>query len=138
MFNIDAQYEVSKQTRSEAGKNKIIIKRISNINKLIINQICCRILQKSTKFYWIKILNWKKNITWPKKTHLATAKNFVLHHSLKINKRGGPSKLLLENGNVLKKSSKKYLISFSFPFNTNIPENVKHHSHQMHLLVYLF
>ena len=51
MFNIDAQYEVSKQTRSEAGKNKIIIKRISNINKLIINQICCRILQKSTKFY---------------------------------------------------------------------------------------
>ena len=37
----------------------------------------------------------------------------------------------------LKKTAKKYLIPFSFPFNTNIPENIKHHSHQMHLLVYL-
>ena len=27
------------------------------------------------------------------KTHLATEKIFVLHHSLKINKRGGPIKL---------------------------------------------
>ena len=42
-----------------------------------------------------------------KKTHLATAKNFVLHHSLKIDKRGGPSKLHLENGNVFKKKQPK-------------------------------
>ena len=30
MFSIDAQL-VSKQTRSEASKNKVIIKRVSNI-----------------------------------------------------------------------------------------------------------
>ena len=29
-----------------------------------------------------------------KKTYLATEERFVLHHSLKINKRGGPNKLL--------------------------------------------
>ena len=28
-----------------------------------------------------------------KKTHLVTEKNFVLHHTLKINKRGDPNKL---------------------------------------------
>ena len=28
-----------------------------------------------------------------KKTHVVTEKNFVLHHTLKINKRGDPSKL---------------------------------------------
>ena len=31
MFNIDAQ-SLSKQTRSEASKNKVIIKRVSNIS----------------------------------------------------------------------------------------------------------
>ena len=32
MFNIDAHLKVSKQTRSEASKNKVIIKRVSNIS----------------------------------------------------------------------------------------------------------
>ena len=32
MFNIDAQSKVGKQTRSEASKNKEIIKRVSNIS----------------------------------------------------------------------------------------------------------
>ena len=31
-FNIDAQIKVSKQIGSEASKNKIIIKRVSNIS----------------------------------------------------------------------------------------------------------
>ena len=34
MFNTDALSKVSKQTRSEASKNKVMIKRVSNINKL--------------------------------------------------------------------------------------------------------
>ena len=33
MFNIDAQ-SLSEQTRSEASKNKVIIKSIKHINKL--------------------------------------------------------------------------------------------------------
>ena len=45
--------KVSKQTRSEASKNKLITKRASNINKLgksksIISQIGFQKLQKST------------------------------------------------------------------------------------------
>ena len=54
-----------------------------------------------------KNIKLKEKYYMTKKTHLATAKNFVLHHSLKINKRGGPSKLHLENGNVFKKNSQK-------------------------------
>ena len=45
--------KVSKQTRSKASKNKVITRRVSNINKLskskyIISQISFRILQKRT------------------------------------------------------------------------------------------
>ena len=44
------------------------------------------------------------------KTHSATEKNFVLHHSLKINKRkgdgGGPSKQVLINAEGVRKKSK--------------------------------
>ena len=32
MFNIDAQLKVSKQIRDEASKNKVIIKRASNMS----------------------------------------------------------------------------------------------------------
>ena len=35
----------------------------------------------------------KEKFSINKKTHLVTEKNFVLHHTLKINKRGDPNKL---------------------------------------------
>ena len=56
-------------------------------SKLIINQISFPILQKSTLQIDHVILNWKKYYK-NKKTHSAPEKNFVLHHSLKINKWG--------------------------------------------------
>ena len=39
-----------------------------------------------------KQIKLKEKYYMNKKTHLATEKNFVLHHSLKIYKRGGPNK----------------------------------------------
>ena len=57
MFNL----KVSKQTRSETSKKKLIIKRVSNINKLskskVNNQISFQILQKSTLQKSHEVLN---------------------------------------------------------------------------------
>ena len=41
-----------------------------------------------------------------KKTHLATDKNFVLHHSVKINKRGCPNKFRGGEGRGSEKNRK--------------------------------
>ena len=50
--------------------------------------------QKSHIILLKKNIKLKEKYYINKKTHLATEKNFVLHHSLKINKQGGgPNKL---------------------------------------------
>ena len=69
--------KVSKQTRSEASKNKVIIKRVSNIsNKLsksnyITTQISIQILQKS------HIILLKKNIKLKEKYYIKPKNLFV-------------------------------------------------------------
>ena len=50
-------------------------------------------LQKSTLQKRSRNSKLKEKYYVNEKTHLATEKNFVLHHSLKITKQGGPNKL---------------------------------------------
>ena len=66
--------KVSKQARIEASKNKVSNK-FSNITKKHITK-----KSRNSKL--------KEKCYINKTTHLATEKKFVLHHSLKINKRG--------------------------------------------------
>ena len=69
---------------------------IKHINKLskskwIINQISFQILQKSHVILLNENIKYyiKEKYYINKKTHLATDKNFVLHHSKLINGEGG-------------------------------------------------
>ena len=79
--------KVRKQTRSEANKNKVITKKVSNISLNwvnLLNQISFWILQKS-KLQKITNSKLKEKYSVNGKTNLATEKNFVPQHSLKIN-----------------------------------------------------
>ena len=61
-------------------------------------------LQKSHIILLNKNIKLKEKYYINKKTHLATEKYFVLHHSLKINKKGGGGPNKLRGRRVGKKS----------------------------------
>ena len=100
--------KVSKQTRSEASKNKVIIKRVSNIsNKLsksnyITTQISIQILQKSHIILFKKNIKLKEKYYIKPKNSFTYRKNCVLHHSVKINKHRGGG-VIINSGGVRKK-----------------------------------
>ena len=63
-------------------------------------------LQKSHIILLNKNIKLKEKYYINKKTHLATEKYFVLHHSLKINKKGGGGPNKLRGGKGRKKIEK--------------------------------
>ena len=73
----------------------------------MISQISFQILQKCHVILLKKNIKLKEKC-YINKTHLATEKIFVLHHSLKINKQVGPNKLREEDWKKIKKLRSVY------------------------------
>ena len=84
--------KVSKQTRTEVSQNKVInIKHINKLSKSKVNNQSNKFSNITKKCITKKTRNpkLKTKILHKRKNSFSYRKKCLLHHSLKINKRGG-------------------------------------------------